>query len=565
MRVAGYGRVSTQGQIDGTSPEEQRRAIEDECLRNGDQLVNFISDMAYSGSDDDRPGLKQLLNESKTGQFEVVMFTKLDRLGRNLRDIKNILHEISVNGLKYKCIQQPEISNQGFYGDLMLNILAAFAEFEASIIRDRTNSGRMSNWRKQTSVIGSLPFGYKHAEGKIVCDDKEAKIYKWIVSMYLYENLSFRDIAIKLTSEGIPTSSGKSQKWHNVTVSKILKNPAYTGQTIQNKFEFKRKRSVVKGKQYYCVSKVQKPDEQWISIKYPPLISREQFDQIQSKTQYQKRKAKKHHVGYENHFMAENVLFCGYCGSRIKKRIKPSGKIQYCCYWWEASNKERQVSQREKCKLKYEDADEIDDMIFDEIVKILSNPRRFAKNWFKNFNLENLTKKSKILTERDDVLRLKLAEGFKIIKNTKNPELKAIYELAQIKDVKDFEENQIALKENKRSLEFSQNKYNRLETLCNVMNQGKAEFIKTWFPTVAELSTFLYNLPFQEKKRIVESIISPENGGKILLRRCNDIELGEEELTIDMDFNIDLNRIEALINSLNKNELLNKLNSGRIP
>jgi site-specific DNA recombinase len=137
MKVAGYGRVSTQSQVDGTSPEEQRQSIEKECLRRGDELVNFYDDNAFSGSDGNRPGLQKLLEDASRGEFQIVAFTKLDRLGRNLRDIKNILHDISNSGLKFICVHQPEINNEGFYGDLLLNVLGAFAEFERQMIKDR--------------------------------------------------------------------------------------------------------------------------------------------------------------------------------------------------------------------------------------------------------------------------------------------------------------------------------------------------------------------------------------------------------------------------------------------
>jgi len=166
-KVVGYGRVSTTSQMDGTSPEEQKKSIKDECDRNGYELVNFYSDFAISGKDDKRPGLQKMLADAKAQKFQTVMFTKLDRLGRNLRDIKNILFNITDAGLTFSCIQQPEINNEGIYGDLLLNILGAFAEFEWLMIRDRTTRGRMIKWREGNGAIGSLPVGYTRANGKL--------------------------------------------------------------------------------------------------------------------------------------------------------------------------------------------------------------------------------------------------------------------------------------------------------------------------------------------------------------------------------------------------------------
>jgi site-specific DNA recombinase len=560
-KVAGYGRVSTQSQADGTSPEEQKQSIEEECKRRGNELVAFYSDIAFSGSDDNRPGLRKLLQDANTKQFEIVMFTKLDRLGRNLRDIKNILHEISNSGLNFICVHQPEINNEGFYGNLLLNVLGSFAEFERSMIKDRVSRGRIRRWKEGGGAIGSLPLGYIRVNGKIETDPKGAELYQRIVSMYLYENYSLRDIAIKLTSDGTDTPSGRSKKWHNVTISDILKNPAYTGKAIQNQFEFVKKRSVIKRKQYYCVSKNQKPPEEWISIEYPPLITLDKFDQIRAKTEHQKRKPKKHHVGYDNHFMAENILFCGYCGSRIRKSITPAGSFFYCCYWWQTSPKERQMFQKDKCKLKYEDAEHIDDMIINEIVQLLSNPGRFAKVWFKNVDLEDLKKSVDGLRERDKELRSRLTEGFKKIKNTQNPELREIYQSEIQKDEKDFEENKYSLREAEGTLAFTQNKYDRLAEFNEAINQNKAKSAHAWYLAQSQFANFLYDLPFQEKKRIVESVISPENGGRILIRYGTKAEESEGELLFEMNFGMDLNRIETLITGINKGRLLNKVGS----
>jgi site-specific DNA recombinase len=121
-RVAGYGRVSTQAQAtEGTSSEEQRRVIEEECRKNSWNLVQFYTDDGFSGKNDNRPGLKRLIDEAKQGKFDAVMFTKLDRLGRNLRDILNIWHDLSEEGLEIICVQQPQVNTFGSLGKMMLS------------------------------------------------------------------------------------------------------------------------------------------------------------------------------------------------------------------------------------------------------------------------------------------------------------------------------------------------------------------------------------------------------------------------------------------------------------
>ena len=241
-RVAGYGRVSTQAQAtEGTSSEEQRRVIEEECRKNSWNLVQFYTDDGFSGKNDNRPGLKRLIDEAKQGKFDAVMFTKLDRLGRNLRDILNIWHDLSEEGLEIICVQQPQVNTFGSLSKMMLSLLGIFAEWERDIIRERTDSGRKAKWRNNEAIIGSLPYGYTLVEQKerkpgkiIVVDENKRTVYERIVTMYLSGRLSVVDIALRLNSEAIP-SPGHGKEWNGTTVSSMLKNEACTGEKICNK------------------------------------------------------------------------------------------------------------------------------------------------------------------------------------------------------------------------------------------------------------------------------------------------------------------------------------------
>jgi len=121
-KVAGYARVSTVDQaLKGTSAEEQRSIIEKACKAQGNKLYMFYNDNGISGKNDNRPGLQKLLGDAKDGKFDLVVFTKLDRLGRNLRDVKNILYKLKELSIEFYCIEQPEVNKNGLYGNLMLN------------------------------------------------------------------------------------------------------------------------------------------------------------------------------------------------------------------------------------------------------------------------------------------------------------------------------------------------------------------------------------------------------------------------------------------------------------
>jgi site-specific DNA recombinase len=199
MKVAGYGRVSTAGQVDGTSPEEQKRIITEECERKGWELYKFYSDDGISGKNTNRPSFTQMIADAKHGKFQTLMLTKLDRFARSLIDLLNSLQVLNELGVKIYCVEQPAINSEGPMGNLTLQILGAFAEFERMLILERTNSGKRSRAKQGRPSTGNLPYArtFNKETGKwSVIPELKAKVES-MANDYLYNNLSFQQLAEK--------------------------------------------------------------------------------------------------------------------------------------------------------------------------------------------------------------------------------------------------------------------------------------------------------------------------------------------------------------------------------
>jgi site-specific DNA recombinase len=225
-RAVGYGRVSTLGQAtDGTSSDEQKRIITEECERKGWELVRFYSDEGYSGKNTLRPGFVQLLMDAKAGKFDTVVFTKLDRFGRSLKDMLNNLSELSDLDIRIYCINQPEINADGALGKALLQFLGIFAEFEHAMIAERTKQGRKAAWKSGQSFIGTMPFGYKldrENGNKIIINKEQKAVYDKIVSMYLAERLPTTAIALELNRQQLPPPTNRGmRRWYYLTIIRI--------------------------------------------------------------------------------------------------------------------------------------------------------------------------------------------------------------------------------------------------------------------------------------------------------------------------------------------------------
>lgn len=123
----GYARVSTPEQ----SMDLQRDALKGAGCRE-------IFEDVGSGARTERPGLENLLKYARPGDTVVVW--RLDRLGRSLRHLVELIAQLQAREVGFKSLQE-NIDTTTASGKLFLHIFAALAEFEREINRDRTLAG----------------------------------------------------------------------------------------------------------------------------------------------------------------------------------------------------------------------------------------------------------------------------------------------------------------------------------------------------------------------------------------------------------------------------------------
>lgn len=135
--LMGYMRVS---KADGSQTTDLQR---DALTAAGVDADALYEDKA-SGAKDDRPQLAACLKALRSG--DTLMVWKLDRLGRNLRHLVNVVHELTERGIGLKVLtgQGAAIDTTTASGKLVFGIFAALAEFERELISERTTAGLAS-------------------------------------------------------------------------------------------------------------------------------------------------------------------------------------------------------------------------------------------------------------------------------------------------------------------------------------------------------------------------------------------------------------------------------------
>src|SRR5258706_5033894 len=142
MAILGYARVSTL---------DQHLTGQLETLTAAGATTIYREKI--SGVRADRPQLAKLM--AGLGAGDVVVVTKLDRLGRSTRELLDLIDRISKAGASFRSLGDPLWDTGSSQGRLLSTMLAAVAEFERELIRERTGEGR------KRAMAAGVKFGRK--------------------------------------------------------------------------------------------------------------------------------------------------------------------------------------------------------------------------------------------------------------------------------------------------------------------------------------------------------------------------------------------------------------------
>ena len=149
MKAALYARVSTTDKAQ--DPAYQVDALVALAERQGYEPVPFV-EHGVSGAKESRPELDKLMGELRRGKFKALMVWKLDRLGRSLPHLLQIVHECELHGVQFFSLTEGMDTTTPI-GKLLFNIIGSLAEFERTLIAERVKAG-MEHAKKHGTKSG---------------------------------------------------------------------------------------------------------------------------------------------------------------------------------------------------------------------------------------------------------------------------------------------------------------------------------------------------------------------------------------------------------------------------
>ena len=178
--IIGYARVST---------EEQNLNLQIDALKKSN-CDTIITDRGVSGATTSRPGLNKVLRIVKSGDKIVVW--RLDRLGRSLIHLVKLLEVLGHRSVSFQSLTE-NIDTASSGGKLVFHMMAALAEFERSLISERTKAG-IASARAAGKKIGrpSLLTAIQIKEARHLLDKEKLPIDKIAIIFGVHSRTLFR-------------------------------------------------------------------------------------------------------------------------------------------------------------------------------------------------------------------------------------------------------------------------------------------------------------------------------------------------------------------------------------
>ena len=364
---------------DGTESESnsignQKKLLSQKAKEMGLTDTKYYVDDGYTGTNFNRPGFQQLIDDIEIGLVSAVMVKDLSRLGRDYVSVGNYTDSyFPEHNIRFIAVNDAIDSNEGE------SEIAPFKNILNEMYARDISKKIRSSHRLRGSMgepLSQPPYGYmKSSENKKkwIIDPEAATVVKSIFKMCLdgkgnetiARELQENEVLIPMAywrSKGLNRGGKKTQtnpyKWCKTTVQKILSQQEYCGDIINFKTyskSFKNKRRIENSKENWAVFKDVNE----------PIIDRETFETVQKFISKTKRRAPKKENGERSIF--NGLIYCGDCHSKMRYHTSTSNKEIH--YFTCSDNK---VDYRGKCPGRhYVRADALEEVVKLELRRLV--------------------------------------------------------------------------------------------------------------------------------------------------------------------------------------------------
>lgn len=384
----------------GESVENQITMCREYIMHNieGADVAEIIEyeDEGYSGKNTRRPQFQKMMNDIKTGQCKYLVCYKLDRLGRNIADLANLIETLNKLDVSFISIKE-RFDTSTPIGKAMIYFAGVLAQMEREQIAERVRDNMIMLARKGRWLGGNTPLGFRaEAEEKVsingknkksfrlVMDEEEIRIVQFIFQEYL-EKQSLAGIVRYFLLHDIYTKRGN--EYTTTAVKDILTNPVYCiadkeaydffwnlgCQVCMEEDEADGKYGLIsyaKTSSSQYKSKDNAPEKWIIALgKHKGIVSGREFMKIQKLLERNSSKGDCWHKSQNQVALLSGLLYCS-CGHYMRPKNYASNqvtaegerKFSYLCTYKDTTN-------GKKCSVSNVQGNTLDRLICEEILK----------------------------------------------------------------------------------------------------------------------------------------------------------------------------------------------------
>ena len=232
-RVAAYARVSAESERLAHSLSAQISYYSELIQQNPEwEFAGVYADRFISGTRMERRAeFQRMIQDCEAGKIDIILTKSISRFARNTVDLLNTVRHLKELGIDVQ-FEKERIRSLSGDGELMLTLLASFAQEESRSISENVKWGIQKMYRQGIPHSRYRVYGYKWKDDVLVPVPEEASVVKRIFQNFL-DGKSRLETERELNAEGITTRGGFP--WEDSNIRGILKNITYTGNLLFQK------------------------------------------------------------------------------------------------------------------------------------------------------------------------------------------------------------------------------------------------------------------------------------------------------------------------------------------
>jgi site-specific DNA recombinase len=341
MKVALYARVSSEGQADRGTIDAQSDFLRRYAELNELDVVGEYFDEAITGPTPltARPAGKRLVKDAQAKKFTKVLFYRVDRFARSLRELLEAQALLTSLGVDLQSATEPFDTSTPM-GRFMFQLLGGIAELEKSVILERTTNGKARVAKDGRWPGGPAPFGYAIVDHKLAPNENEAPLVREVYRR-LAEGSSLVQEAKRWSDAGIHGRNGGY--WNAQNLGKLIHSQVNKGEVV-----FRGKHGVV-------------------NLEVPPLVSEELWSTALAQLKQNSTRRE------EQRFMLlRGKIHCGHCGGTfVGSAMTRRNQVYYRCV--------RSIKgQAVRCKTVNLNARAIEDYVWRQCIGLMEFPQQIV-------------------------------------------------------------------------------------------------------------------------------------------------------------------------------------------